>query len=187
MDQVFPDCGPPGPTGYYTSISTREENENSGGGSDQNSDARRAAALALEELLVCADAFNSSTSPSSDPEKWFRAESESLLRWAEHTGRLLSEAELSDLISGFKFLEGGLEHEVHYRRGSGRIFKITKPPYFGQHQDMRIYVQNLIWCNAIAGNSHLADCSSGFCRSFAHDCRWRATCILSFAQFPVFP
>lgn len=116
---------------------------------DQSAAARRDAARTLEELLLCATAFDRSTSPSTDSEEWFRAESESLLQWAKDTGRFLSPVEYGRLISGFKFLDGGLEHQVFWKKRNGRIFKITKPPHFGDSWELKNYVQNVIWCNAV--------------------------------------
>lgn len=60
---------------------------------------------------------------------------------------LLSDAEFGELIAGFKLLNGGLEHQVFWKRKTGRIFKITKPPYFGAKWTLKSYVQNAIWCN----------------------------------------
>jgi hypothetical protein len=71
---------------------------------------RRDAARTLGELLDRATQFDRTAGSSTDAEEWFRAESESLLHWAEETGRLLSSAELGELIAGFKKLNGGLEH-----------------------------------------------------------------------------
>ena len=117
--------------------------------SDQGSELRRDAACALGELLDRATQFDRAAGPSTDAEEWFRAESESLLQWAEETGRLLSSAELDELIAGFKKLDGGLEHQVFFIKRTGRVFKITRPPYFGQNWVLKKYVQNLIWCNRV--------------------------------------
>ena len=103
----------------------------------------------LEELLICAEQFERSTGPSQDAEKWFRAESESLLHWANNSGRLLSKAELDGIIGGLRVLEAGLEHQVYFVKKLGRVVKITKPPRFGLHGDLRIYVQNALWCNLL--------------------------------------
>jgi hypothetical protein len=118
-------------------------------GSDQSSETRRDAARTLGELLDSATQFDGAAGPSTDAEEWFRAESESLLHWAEETGRLLSSAELDELIAGFKKLNGGLEHQVFFIKRTGRVFKITKPPYFGHTWELKKYVQNLIWCNRV--------------------------------------
>lgn len=53
------------------------------------------------------------------------------------------------MIAGFKFLAGGLEHDVFFKKRFGRVYKITKPPYFGAMWELTKYVQNLIWCNEI--------------------------------------
>jgi hypothetical protein len=97
---------------------------------DQSIEARRDAARTLAKLLACAPDINSAASPQTDSEEWFRAESESLLHWARDSGILLSSSEYGRLISGFKELEGGLEHQLFWSRKSvsGRILKITKPP-----------------------------------------------------------
>jgi hypothetical protein len=116
-------------------------------GSDQSSEARGTADGTLEQLLACATDFDRAAGSSTDAEEWFRAESQSLLQWAEKTGTFLLPAEFRQLIDGFKLLEGGLEHQVFFRKLSGRVFKITKPPHFGHTWYLRDYVQNLIWCN----------------------------------------
>jgi hypothetical protein len=131
------------------SDSRGDEDEYSSHDTDQSPEARRIAGRTLEELLACAEAYDRATSPSPDAEEWFRGESESLLQWATDTGRLLCPAKLHELIDGFKFLEGGLEVQVYYRKRSGRVFKITKPPHFGMHWYLKGYVQNLIWCNEV--------------------------------------
>ncbi|MCX6872872.1 MAG: hypothetical protein NTW21_03550 [Verrucomicrobia bacterium] len=118
-------------------------------GSDQSSEPRRDAACTLGELLDRATQFDRTAGTSSDAEEWFRAESKSLLHWAKETGRVLSSAQLDDLIAGFKLLNGGLEHQVFFKKRSGRVFKITKPPHFGHTWFLRDYVQNLIWCNRV--------------------------------------
>jgi len=120
--------------------------------SDQSSELRRDAACTLGELLDSATQFDRTTSPSSDSEEWFRAESESLLHWAAETGRLLSGAKLDELIAGFKLLNGGLEHQVFFTKRTGRVFKITKPPHFGHTWFLQDYVRNLIWCNCVFGD-----------------------------------
>lgn len=119
---------------------------------DQSFETRRDAGRTLEELLACAEAYDSTTSPSPDAEEWFRGESESLLQWAKDTGRLFCTAELAGLIEGFRFLEGGLEVQVYFKKRSGRVFKITKPPHFGLNWYLKGYVQNLIWCNEFFGD-----------------------------------
>jgi len=103
----------------------------------------------LGELLLRAKACHGGASTPTDAEEWFRAESESLLRWADETRRLLSPSEFGELIKGFKVLEGGLEHRVYYVRDTGRVFKVTKPPYFGAMWELPRYIQNLIWCNDV--------------------------------------
>ncbi len=60
---------------------------------------------------------------------------------------MLSAAEFGSLIEGFRFLDGGLEHQVFYRRHAGRVIKCTRPPHFGAMWHLKGYVQNLIWCN----------------------------------------
>lgn len=101
----------------------------------------------LEELLPCAEAFDSSASPSGDAEEWFRAESESLLRWAHERGRFLSPSQFRCLIGGLRQLEGGNEHVVFYHKSTGRVLKVTKPPPFGHMWELSGYVRNLILCN----------------------------------------
>ena len=86
--------------------------ENSDQSSDQSFELRRDAARTLGELLDRATQFDRAAGPSTDAEEWFRAESESLLHWAKETGRLLSSTELDEMVSGFKRLNGGLEHQV---------------------------------------------------------------------------
>ena len=80
--------------------------------SDQSPDPSADAAGALGECLVCAEAFERTAGPSSDPEERIRAESESLLHWAENTGRVLSAAELGGLIEGFHRLSGSANHHA---------------------------------------------------------------------------
>ena len=116
---------------------------------DSDSAARRDAARTLEELLRSAADYDRATGPSTDSEEWFRGESESLLHWAKERGRFLSTAEFTSLIEGFKLLEGGLEHQVFFRKRTGRVFKITKPPRFGHTWFLKDYVRNVIWCNAV--------------------------------------
>jgi len=116
-------------------------------GSDQSIETGGTPLGTLEQLLACATDFDRTAGPSTDAEEWFRAESESLLQWAEKTGKFLRPAEFRDLIEGFKLLEGGLEHQVFFRKRSGRVFKITKAPHFGHTWYLKDYVQNLIWCN----------------------------------------
>lgn len=94
-------------------------------GSDQSSELRRDAARTLEQLLDRATQYDSAAGPSTDAEEWFRGESESLLLWAKETGRLLSSTQLDEMIAGFKLLNGGLEHQVFFRKRTGRVFKIT--------------------------------------------------------------
>lgn len=53
------------------------------------------------------------------------------------------------MIEGFKLLEGGLEHQVFFRKRTGRVFKITKPPHFGHTWYLKDYVLNVIRCNAV--------------------------------------
>ena len=115
--------------------------------SDQSSEAGGTAVGTLEQLLACATDFDRTAGSSTDAEEWFRAESESLLQWAEKTGKFLLPAEFRRLIEGFRLLEGGLEHQVFFRKRGGRVFKITKPPHFGHTWYLKDYVQNLIWCN----------------------------------------
>ena len=103
----------------------------------------------MEDLLLRAGALDHTAGTPADPEEWFRAQSESLLRWAENTGRLLQSSELARLIGGFKILGGGLEHRVYFRKRRGRVFKITKPPYFGQKWYLADYIRNLVWSNAL--------------------------------------
>jgi hypothetical protein len=86
--------------------SAEQPAENSDQSSDQSFELRRDAARTLGELL------DRAAGPSTDAEEWFRAESESLLHWAKETGRLLSSTELDEMVSGFKRLNGGLEHQV---------------------------------------------------------------------------
>ena len=107
-------------------------------GSDQSSEARGTADGTLEQLLACATDFDRAAGSSTDAEEWFRAESQSLLQWAEKTGKFLLPAEFRQLIDGFKLLEGGLEHQVFFRKRSGRVFKITKPPHFGHTWYLRV-------------------------------------------------
>ena len=132
--------------------SNHESAEQPAESSDQGSEHRRDAARALGQLLDRAALFDRTTSPSSDAEEWFRAESESLLQWAEESGRLLSGSELDELIAGFRLLNGGLEHQVFFMKRGGRVFKITKPPHFGHTWYLKDYVQNLIWCNQVFGD-----------------------------------
>lgn len=117
--------------------------------SDPDSAARRDAARTLEELLGSAENHDRAAGASTDSEEWFRGESESLLHWAKERERFLSPLELGSLIEGFKQLEGGLEHQVFFRKRTGRVFKITKPPHFGHTWYLKDYVRNVIWCNAV--------------------------------------
>ncbi len=116
---------------------------------DPDSAARRDAAGALEELLECATDYDSAAGASTDAEEWFGGESQSLLYWAKERGRFLSPVEFGFLVEGFKWLEGGLEHQVLFKKRSGRVFKITKPPHFGHTWYLKDYVQNVIWCNSV--------------------------------------
>ncbi len=147
--RILSDCGQSLRGEYSRAIQNREQTDPKATSSDQSAEARRDAARTLEELLLCAAAYDRSAGPSADAEEWFRAESESLLRWAVDSGRFLSPAQLDGLIRGFKHLEGGLEHEVYFKKRAGRIFKITKPPHFGHTWFLKDYVQNLIWCNSV--------------------------------------
>ena len=115
--------------------------------SDQSSEAGGTAVGTLEQLLACATDFDRTAGSSTDAEEWFRAESESLLQWAEKAGKFLQSSDFRELIDGFRLLEGGLEHQVFFRKRGGRVFKITKPPHFGHTWYLKYYVQNLIWCN----------------------------------------
>lgn len=119
---------------------------------DQNSDSGADAEGALGECLVCAGAFELSAGPPADPEERIGAESQSLLHWAEDTGRVLSATELNGLIEGFKMLEGGLEHHVYYVRKSGRVYKVTKAGRFGYAWYLKDYLQNLVWSNRAFGD-----------------------------------
>lgn len=38
---------------------------------------------------------------------------------------------------------------MFFKKRSGRVFKITKPPHFGHTWYLRDYVRNVIWCNAV--------------------------------------
>lgn len=116
------------------------------------SDATRDGRGTLAELLESAEGFERRAGSSTDVEEWRRAESESLLQWASERGKILSDAQYGDLLGGFVNLASGLEHRVWYSRNQGRAFKITIPPHFGQYADLRIYVQNVIWCNSVFGD-----------------------------------
>ncbi|MBN8460837.1 MAG: hypothetical protein J0M04_23660 [Verrucomicrobia bacterium] len=139
-------------TTHSNNESAEQPARDSNQSSDQGSELRRDAARTLGELLDRATQFDRAAGPSTDAEEWFRAESESLLQWAEETGRLLSGAELGELIAGFKKLNGGLEHQVFFIKRTGRVFKITKPPHFGHTWYLKDYVQNVIWCNRVFGD-----------------------------------
>jgi hypothetical protein len=118
---------------------------------DSNPDfaARRDAACTLEELLRSAEDYDRTAGASTDAEEWFRGESESLLHWANERGRFLSPLEFGSLIEGFKLLEGGLEHQVFFKKRTGRVIKITKTPHFGHTWYLKDYVRNVIWCNVV--------------------------------------
>lgn len=89
---------------------------------DQSASARRDAARTLAQLLLSAEDYERRAGSSSDSEEWFRAESQSLLRWAGETGRLLSVAEYGSLLKGFKLLDGGLEQRVPDGVGTAGTF-----------------------------------------------------------------
>jgi hypothetical protein len=127
------------------------ENDEKGGNHYEDTDpaARTTADRALQELFECAEAYDRTTGSSFDAEEWFRGESESLLHWAKERGRFLQAAEFGSLIEGFGELPGGLEHQVFFRKKSGRVFKITKTPHFGHTWYLKDYVRNLIWCNEV--------------------------------------
>lgn len=114
---------------------------------DKSRTERAVAAATLAECLACAIAFECRASASNDEEEWRTAESQSLLHWAKQRGRVLPAIEFGLLVEGFRQIHSGLEHEVYYRRGRGRVFKITKRPYFGHTWELKTYLQNIVAAN----------------------------------------
>jgi hypothetical protein len=111
------------------------DHDEEGGNQHEDSDpaTRATENRTLGELLECAETYDRTAGSSFDAEEWFRGESESLLHWAKERGRFLPAPEFGSLIEGFSLLEGGLEHQVFFRKKTGRVFKITKTPPFRAH------------------------------------------------------
>jgi len=113
---------------------------------------RRDEERALEELLVCAEAFESAAGTPNDQEKWERTQSESLVSWAEERDYLLDPKAFEARVADLRVLEGGYEHRVFAWEEAGRVIKVTRPPHFGLYWDLKIYVRNVIRCNAVFGD-----------------------------------
>ncbi|MBG7609048.1 MAG: hypothetical protein IZT59_13625, partial [Verrucomicrobia bacterium] len=80
-----------------------------------------------------------------------RRETESILEWGNHTGRLLRARGLFSLSEGWKKFGGQSEHTVFLAEKFIRVVKFTLPPDFGAQGSIP-YLRNIIACNRIFGD-----------------------------------
>lgn len=74
-------------------------------------------------------------------------ESQSLVRWAEHSGWLLDSAAFQRLTAKMRCFEGGAEQNVFFKADASRVIKVTKPPFFGLRSFLKEYANNALWAN----------------------------------------
>ena len=112
----------------------------------------RDAGAALAEL--CRRCANNDTDGSArtDETQWFRAESQSLVSWADTHGWLWSDPHLEEITQGLDCFEGGAEHSVFSTVEISWVLKITKPPGFGLQSSLCKYLRNILWSNRLFGD-----------------------------------
>jgi hypothetical protein len=112
----------------------------------------RDAGAALAEL--CRRCANNDTDGSArtDETQWFRAESQSLVSWADTHGWLWSDPHLEEITQGLDCFEGGAEHNVFSTVEIRWVLKITKPPGFGLQSSLCKYLRNILWSNRLFVN-----------------------------------
>ena len=87
----------------------------------------------------------------TDAAERLRAETESILAWAQASGCLISPSVFEIRTASFAQLEGGAEHEVLLDQENHRVIKLTTPPNFGARGEARTYLENLLAYDALLG------------------------------------
>jgi carboxynorspermidine decarboxylase len=87
----------------------------------------------------------------ADAAERVRAETESILAWAQANGCLISPSVFEVRTASFAQLEGGAEHEVLLDQASNRVNKLTTPPNFGARGQALAYLENLLAYDVLLG------------------------------------
>jgi carboxynorspermidine decarboxylase len=87
----------------------------------------------------------------ADAAERVRAETESILAWAQANGCLISPSVFEVRTASFAQLEGGAEHEVLLDQASNRVIKLTTPPNFGARGRALAYLENLLAYDVLLG------------------------------------
>ncbi len=87
----------------------------------------------------------------ADAAERLRAETESILAWAQAHGCLISPSVFEVRTASFAQLEGGAEHEVLLDQACNRVIKLTTPPNFGARGEALAYLENLLAYEALLG------------------------------------
>lgn len=114
----------------------------------EGSDSRRNATTALGALLARAE-NDAGGNACADAAQRLYFETESVVSWAKENDWLLDREKFRNLIKDLPELGGGLEHSVFGSVETGRVLKITCPPYFGSRSSLVEYLKNVLWSNAL--------------------------------------
>ncbi len=117
-------------------------------GNGESGHSRRNATTALGALLARAE-NDAGGNARADAAQRLYSETQSLVSWAKENDWLLDREKFRSLVKDLPELGGGLEHSVFGSVETGRVLKITCPPYFGSRSSLAEYLKNALWSNAL--------------------------------------